>query len=400
MLHVEFIPRGTDLVWICKNNLNQTAKCWVVPLILCLSVSCISFESAGLRKQTAGSQGSPLNAVEHEAIVKALAAKYPGAHYLSTWASGPTTIEALNQAKSEIAGRINSEITATSQSHRSMKTGPAAAVQSDSELTIDISSTSTFKHGELISEVLQSRHSFEGNTFVFAALKKSEIGDILLREYEQAAQPFRITCGRITAASASHDRQAICRERKGFEAQPPTVLNLANQWFAIFKRYPDNFTRDDQCIQRATGRLAEASVPRFLTLDAAAVSGGVQEPLIEAIRRYSAKISFSVAEGRSCTSGLLLRLRGKVGCSPGQLGSVCQMTAVGEMVDCASPSRSLGNVNLGRVTGVSMSDDSAAMSRLVKNIRELSFTALAKRLEEEVAPCSPAERTPANAVAH
>jgi len=76
------------------------------------------------------------------------------------------------------------------------------------------------------------------------------------------------------------------------------------------------------------------------------------------------------------------------------------MTAVGEMVDCASPSRSLGNVNLGRVTGVSMSDDSAAMSRLVKNIRELSFTALAKRLEEEVAPCSPAERTPANAVAH
>ena len=369
-----------------------------LPLVWSSIIACVSVDPKIANESS--HQIRQMTTAEHDAMLQSMAKKFPTERYLATWGSGSSLIEAVNQGRVEIASRINSEITAKSRSRRSLKGGAGVPDSSETEVSVDVTSTSTFKHGELIGESESGRHSFDGSIYAFVSLKKSEISDVLNREYEVMAQPFRISCQRISTASQRRDRQALCSEKQGFEAQAPTVTSLADQWFAIFRRYSEHMTSDDQCMQKALASLAQSAIPRLLTVDASAVEGGVQESLVTSIRRLGTKISFKVSEGQSCTSGLLLRLRARVGCSPGQLGTVCQMSAHGDMLDCATNPQSIGSVALGMAKGISMSDDRIAMERLIKNVGSLNLQSIANRLEEEATPCAVKQGGPLHELAH
>ena len=359
--------------------------------------------TAATRSQGIESKGETLSGTtpaEHETLTKTLNKRYSPEDFIVSWGSGPTAVAALNEAKAEISNRINSQVTATSISRRSLMTGPLVAEPSRSELSIEVSSTSIFKHADLIRESHGSRHLFDGAVYVFASLKKVDIAGVLGREYEMAAIPFRRICTRIIDAGNANDRRAICSQKQEFEVATASVNGLADQWFSIFSRYPERYATDSQCRTQAAKALAVISMPRLLTVDAAALDARAQGPVVDAIRGAVAKSGFTLSEGKDCTVGIFLRLKGKAFCSPGSLGAICQMNPAGEMQECTASRRRLGNVNLGRASGISPSGDAAAMNRLVASLKEINLKDLSKRLENEIAPCGVGRRENNEQVAH
>ena len=144
-LLVDLGPEGI-VGGILKKILHQSAAWWLPPLVWSSIITCVSIDP--VKDQEKHDQIRQTQAPEHEKLLMSLAAKFPPERFVATWASGPTVIEAVNQARVEIASRINSEITATSRSRRSLKSASGVADHSMSVLTVDVSSTSTFKHGE------------------------------------------------------------------------------------------------------------------------------------------------------------------------------------------------------------------------------------------------------------
>ncbi len=322
----------------------------------------------------------------HELTVKKMKKKYPEGVFLVSWGEGVNRMEALSKAKAEIASRLNSELKSSLKVQRKLQSGEQSS-ESTHSVSLDIESTSGFTHAELIKTAEGSEHIYEDQVLVLAVLDKRDLKITLQKDYDKSSVSFRPACAKAVQLGQDRDQPAMCGMIDQVRDTYQKLDHVANQWYAVFRGYPPDFSKDEACYQAAISKLEQLVVAKVVTVDLEGVSRESSASVLSALRQQLGGFGFSVSEGNSCNAGVLLKVYGRPSCDMGMIGYECKIGLEADLLSCSKERQRLGRTNLGYPKGIHPSDEKQAMNRLMTNVSSMDLKTAGRYLQDVTGGC-------------
>jgi hypothetical protein len=289
-----------------------------------------------IKARASGSSGAEVQSSDNH---------YSEARYIVGYGiSGTSQREADLNAKAQIAEQIHSSINSETTAFAKAVIRNGSSVDSE-VLTSQVTASAQFSRAEMIKIDPDSRRSKKGQFYCTAYLSRRELSEILIAEYEDAAIAFR-----------NHDNPDLATDLAAFTSSWKQANRSYTQMAASACEIQAVIRGAYQPFVNDRALMLKFNQQRLTWLSNIHVAvrirngGGIDtHAMAEAVSGAITELGM-VADGRNCSSGLMLDLNPSVVMKVFFGTDVCEVTLSGSLTDCRT-GNVLTEVSIDGLTG-------------------------------------------------